>query len=224
MKKKTVILPGLAVPTSSGISAGRKSRFLVLIICHLSGKRLSLKWCSCKAANDGTEAHIRVSAGQIATWRHTRALWMGELLLVVCDRSSSKELNVLERVFAHVTHLLATPLRAAARATLTQWHTFRTQGGGAMPARLWRNRGTVAAVTLHRARRRVTPVRVDLPRAPCSLEVCVLLIYLSHDVVFPSFRRIHRDAKAETFPTFACVRCRNDVSSTCFRLYLDMNT
>lgn len=110
-----------------------KSRFSLLIICHLSGKRRSLNWCSCEAANDSTGARIRVSAGQIWTWRRTRALWMEELLLVVCDCSSSKELNVLERVFAHVTHLLTTPLRAAARATLTQWHTFRARGGGAKP-------------------------------------------------------------------------------------------
>lgn len=37
----------------------------------------------CKSANDGTEADIRVSDGQIGTWRRTRAFWMGELLLVV---------------------------------------------------------------------------------------------------------------------------------------------
>lgn len=194
-----LILPGLAVPTSSGIFGGKKkSRFSLLIICHLSGKRLSLKWCGWKAENDATEAHIRVSAGKIGTWRRTRALWMGQLLLVVCDCSSPKELNVLERVFAHVTQLLATPLRAAARATLTQWHTFRTQGGGAKA-----RSSDVTGEPLQRSRcterEACDACPVDLPRAPCSLEVCGLLLYLSNYVLFPLSRESTETPKRRSF-------------------------
>lgn len=143
---------------------------------------------------------------------------MEELLLVVYDRSWSKELNVLERVFAHVTHLPATPLRSTARATLTQWHTFRAQGGGAKP-----RSSDVTGEPLQRSRCtehgggwRLSGGPAACARVPWkSAWFC---IYLSNDVVF-LLQRTAEALKRKSFPhphVFRAI-CRYVAHTTTYR-------
>lgn len=78
---------------------------------------------------------------------------------------------------------------------------FQNTRGRSQAAPLRRNRGTVAAVTLHRTRRRVTPVRWNcrVRRVPWK-SVCFLFIYLSNYVVFPLSRESTRTLKRRSCP------------------------
>lgn len=182
-----------------------KSRFL-LVIDHLSGKRLRLNWwaevsrrewsCYQSWADENMTPYKGVLNGRTPPC----CVWPRLVERTKCSQSCVRPCDPAP----------ATPLHSAARATLTQWHTFRTRGGGAKPSSsdVTGEPFERSRCTEHGGGWRLSGGHAACARVPgnsaCSFLIPVIML-------FSFFRRIHSD-KSGVLSCMCLSTCRNVIA------------